>query len=92
MSKRYEQSGSADLARGKPDLSNSLGATRPPSSGPAAGSQTHSLDSHASSKGRGPTSAMAVIEPGLGSSVDGKGKKGIYGSLERAGTPLHLRK
>ena len=44
----------------------------------------------ASSKSREPTSAMAVIEPGLGSSVDGKGEEGIDGSLERAGTPLHL--
>ncbi len=28
---------------------------------------------------------------GLDSSADGKGEEGIYGSLERAGTPLHLR-
>ena len=33
---------------------------------------------------------MAVIEPGLGSSADGKGEKGIDGSLERAGAPLYL--
>ena len=30
------------------------------------------------------------MKPGPGSSVDGKGEKGIDGSLERAGTPLHL--
>jgi len=33
---------------------------------------------------------MAVNEPGLGSSADGKGEKGIDRSLKRAGTPLHL--
>ena len=33
---------------------------------------------------------MAVNEPGLGSSADGQGEKGINGSLEREGTPLHL--
>ena len=33
---------------------------------------------------------MAVNEPGLGSSADGKGEKGIDGSLERTGTLLHL--
>ncbi len=75
---------------GKPDLSNPLAARRCPASRTAAGQQAHRVDSHASSKGGGPTWAMAVIEPGLGSSVDGKGKEGIYGSLERAGTPLHL--
>ena len=33
---------------------------------------------------------MAVNEPGLGSSADGKGEKGIDGSLERKGTLLYL--
>jgi hypothetical protein len=47
-------------------------------------------DARASSKCREPTSAMAVNEPSLGSSSDGKGEKGIDRSLERAGTPLHL--
>ena len=37
-----------------------------------------------------PTSAMAVNEPGLGSSADGKGEEGIDRSFERTGTPLHL--
>ena len=91
MSERYEQSGAADVALGNPDLSNARAVTRPPSSGPAASPQTHRLNSRTSSKGRGPTSAMAVIDPGLGLSVEGKGKKGIYGSLERAGTPFYLR-
>ena len=44
----------------------------------------------ASSKSREPTSAMAVNEPGLGSSADGKGEEGIDRSFERTGTPLHL--
>jgi hypothetical protein len=39
---------------------------------------------------REPTSAMAVNEPGLGSSADGKGEKGIDGSFERTGTPMYL--
>jgi len=56
----------------------------------AAGLQEHRVDARASSKCREPTSAMAVIGPGLGSSVDGKGKEGIYGSLERTGTLLYL--
>ncbi len=42
------------------------------------------------SQSREPTSATAVNEPGLGSSADGKGEKGIDRGLERAGTPLHL--
>ena len=61
-----------------------------PESRMAAGPQTHRVDARASSMGREPTSAMVVNEPGLGSSADGKGKKGIDGSLERTGTPLHL--
>src|SRR5260370_28135010 len=44
----------------------------------------------ASSKSREPASAMAVNEPGLGSSADGKGEEGIDRSLERAATPLYL--
>ena len=35
-------------------------------------------------------SAVAVNESGLGSSADGKGEKGIDGSLERTGTLLYL--
>ncbi len=42
------------------------------------------------SKSREPTSAVAVNEPGLGSSADGKGEEGIDHSFERTGTPLHL--
>ena len=56
----------------------------------AAGLQEHRVDARASSKSREPTSAMAVNEPGLGSSADGKGEKGIDGSLERTGTLLYL--
>ena len=41
-------------------------------------------------RAREPTSAMAVNEPGLGSFADGKGEKGIDGSLERTGTLLYL--
>ena len=55
-----------------------------------AGPQAHRVDARASSKCREPTSAMAVNEPGLGSSADGKGEKGIDRSLERTGTPLYL--
>ena len=33
---------------------------------------------------------MAVNEPSLSSFADGKGKKGIDGSLERTGTLLYL--
>ena len=33
---------------------------------------------------------MAVNEPGLGSSADGKGEEGIDRSFERAGTPVYL--
>ena len=61
-----------------------------PASRMAVGLQAHRVDARASSKCREPTSAMAEIEPGLGSFADGKGEKGIDGSLERAGTPLHL--
>ena len=39
---------------------------------------------------REPTSAMAVNEPGLGSSADGKGEEGVDRSFERAGTPVYL--
>jgi hypothetical protein len=56
----------------------------------AAALQEHRLDVRASSLCREPTSAMAVNEPGLGSSADGKGQKGIDGSLERTGTLLYL--
>ena len=52
--------------------------------------QAHRAQATALSKSREPTSAMAVNEPGLGSSADGKGEEGIDRSFERAGTPLHL--
>jgi hypothetical protein len=39
---------------------------------------------------REPTSAMAVNEPGLDSSADGKGEEGIDRSLERTATPIDL--
>ena len=42
------------------------------------------------SKCREPASAVAVNEPGSGSSADGKGEEGVDRSFERAGTPLHL--
>ena len=41
-------------------------------------------------KSREPTSAMAVNDPGLGSSADGKGEEGIDRSFERTGTPMYL--
>jgi hypothetical protein len=47
-------------------------------------------DTRASSKGRKPTSAMAVNESRLGSSADGKGEEGIDRSFDRAGTPKYL--
>ena len=56
----------------------------------AAGPQAHRVDARASSKSREPTSAMAVNEPGLGSSADGKGEEGVDRSFERAGTPVYL--
>jgi len=37
------------------------------------GRAAHGVDARASSKGRESTSAMAVNEPGLGLSADGKG-------------------
>ncbi len=39
---------------------------------------------------REPTSAMAVNEPGLGSSADGKGEDGIDRSFDRTGSPKYL--
>ena len=39
---------------------------------------------------REPTSAMAVNEPGLGSSADGKGEEGIDRSFEWTGIPKYL--
>ena len=66
------------------------GATRCPASRTAAGPQAHRVDARASSKSREPTSAMAVNEPGLGSSADGKGEEGIDRSFERTGTPMYL--
>jgi hypothetical protein len=33
---------------------------------------------------------MAVNEPGLGSSADGKGEEGVDRSFERTGTPVYL--
>jgi hypothetical protein len=39
---------------------------------------------------RGAASAMTVSEPGLGSSADGEGEKGVDRGFERTGTPLHL--
>ncbi len=56
----------------------------------AAGPQAHRVDARAPSKCREPTSAMAVNEPGLGSSADGKGEKGVDRSFERTGTPMYL--
>jgi hypothetical protein len=41
-------------------------------------------------KSREPASAMAVNDPGFGSSADGKGEEGIDRSFERTGTPLYL--
>jgi hypothetical protein len=73
-----------------PAGSKPLGAARCPASRMAAGPQAHRVDARASSKCRKPTSAMAVNGPGLGSSADGKGEKGIDRSLERTGTPMHL--
>ena len=35
-------------------------------------------------------SAMAVDEPGFGSSADAEGEEGVDRSLERTGAPLHL--
>jgi len=67
-----------------------VGAAMCPASRMAAGPQAHRVDARASSKCREPTSAMAVNEPGLGSSADGKGEKGIDSSLERTGTLLYL--
>ena len=61
-----------------------------PASRMAAGLQAHRVDARASSKSGEPTSAMGVNEPGLGSFGDGKGEKGIDGSLERTGTLLYL--
>ena len=74
----------------KPARSNPLGAAKCPASRTAAGPQAHRVDAPASSKSSEPTSAMAVNEPGLGSSADGEGEEGIDRSFERAGTPLHL--
>ena len=73
-----------------PDLSNPPGAARCPASRTAAGPQAQRVDARAPSKCREPTSAMAVNEPGLGSSADGKGEEGIDRSFERAGTPVYL--
>ena len=56
----------------------------------AAGEEAHRAQATALSKSREPTSAMAVNEPGLGSSADGKGEEGIDRSFERTATPLHL--
>ena len=41
---------------------------------------------------RCPTAAMTVNEPGLGSSADRKGEKGIDRGLERTCTLMHLGK
>src|ERR1700740_534916 len=48
------------------------------------------VDARASSTSREPTSAMAVNEPGLGSSADGKGEEGVDRSFERTATPVYL--
>ena len=55
-----------------------------------SGLQEHRVDARASSKRCEPTAAMALNEPNLGSFADGKGEKGIDGSLERMGTLLYL--
>ena len=73
-----------------PDLSNPPGAARYPASRTAACPQAQRVDARASSKSREPTSAMAVNEPGLGSSADGKGEEGVDRSFERAGAPVYL--
>ena len=56
----------------------------------AAGLQAHRVDARSSSKCGEPSSATGVNEPNLGSFADGKGEKGIDGSLEWAGTLLYL--
>ena len=73
-----------------PDLSNPLGAARCPASRMAAGPQAHGVDARASSRSREPASAMAVNDPGLGSSADGKGEEGIDRSFEWTGIPKYL--
>ncbi len=47
-------------------------------------------DARASSKCREPTSAMAVNEPGLGSSADHEIEEGIDRGFERTDVPLYL--
>ena len=73
-----------------PGLSNPLGAARCPASRTAAGPQANRVDARASARSREPASAMAVNEPGLGSSADGKGEKGIDRSFEWTGIPKYL--
>jgi hypothetical protein len=73
-----------------PDLSKPLGATKCLASRTAAGPQAHRVGAWASSKSPEPTSAMAVNEPGLGSSAEDKGEEGIDRSFERTATPLYL--
>jgi hypothetical protein len=57
---------------------------------PTGNDEVSRVDARASSKSREPTSAMAVNEPGLGSSADGKGEEGVDRSFERTATPMHL--
>jgi hypothetical protein len=71
-------------------MSNPLGATGCPASRTRAGPQAHQAAVGASAKGREPTSAMALNEPGLDSSADGKREEGIDRSFDRAGTPKYL--
>jgi hypothetical protein len=66
---------------GRDEVSHSTNGTGP---------QAHRVDARPSFKSREPTSAMAVSEPGLASSADGKGEKGIDRSFERTGTLMHL--
>src|ERR1700723_1048203 len=73
-----------------PDLTNPPAAGRGPASRGDACPQAQRVDARASPKRREPTSAMAVNEPGLGSSADGKGEEGVDRSFERAGAPMHL--
>ena len=72
-----------------PDLSNPPGAARCPHH-ERQRVRKRSVDARASSKSREPTSAMAVNEPGLGSSADGEGEEGVDRSFERTATPMHL--
>jgi hypothetical protein len=89
-SKRHRQSGSAERAHGKPARSNRPSAGNCPAPARAAGRQAHRGHATALSNSCEPTSAMALSEPGSGSSADGQIKEGIDRSFERVGTSLNL--